>query len=67
MVTVKINSKREKFPKGTSIHHMIQQKNIPTSGIAIAINQQVINRTLWEDTFLQENDSVIIIKATQGG
>ncbi|MGI9526209.1 MAG: sulfur carrier protein ThiS [Weeksellaceae bacterium] len=67
MVTVNINFKKEKFPQGTSLYQMIEIMNIPTSGIAVAINRQVINRSLWRGTFLQENDSVIIIKATQGG
>ncbi|AMA50502.1 MULTISPECIES: sulfur carrier protein ThiS [Flavobacterium] len=36
-------------------------------GIAIAIDQQVIPRSQWENTSLQSNQKIIIIKATQGG
>lgn len=38
-----------------------------TKGVAIAINQNIIPKTNWESTFLREKDSVLIIKATQGG
>ena len=37
------------------------------SGIAVAINQQVIPRDAWSSTILSEKDSVLVIKATQGG
>lgn len=38
-----------------------------TKGIAVAINSQVIPKTNWKNTGLKEQDSIIIIKATQGG
>ena len=36
-------------------------------GIAIAINQQVISKDRWSSYIINENDKVMIIKATQGG
>ncbi len=36
-------------------------------GIAIAVNQQVVPKNQWSDYQLNENDEVLIIKATQGG
>lgn len=36
-------------------------------GIAVAINDSVIPRIHWADTFIQKNDQVLIITATQGG
>ncbi|MDN3670866.1 sulfur carrier protein ThiS [Echinicola jeungdonensis] len=36
-------------------------------GIAIAVNQQVVPKIQWSDFQLNENDEVLIIKATQGG
>lgn len=38
-----------------------------TKGIAVAVNQNVVPKANWNDTLLQENDTIIIIKATQGG
>lgn len=37
------------------------------SGIAVAVNQEVIPKTLWPEKVLQSNDSILIITATQGG
>lgn len=38
-----------------------------TKGIAVAINQQVVPKDAWNSTILNQNDTIIIIKATQGG
>ncbi|MGV4529074.1 sulfur carrier protein ThiS [Ornithobacterium rhinotracheale] len=67
MITVKINSEIEQIPKETTLSKLIVLKNIATRGIAIAVNQKVISRSKWEIFQLQENDTILIIKATQGG
>ncbi|MCT1530442.1 sulfur carrier protein ThiS [Sphingobacterium daejeonense] len=38
-----------------------------TNGVAIALNNQVIPRNSWSVTPLADNDSILIITATQGG
>ena len=36
-------------------------------GIAVAVNRNVIQKNNWKNHFLNQNDEVLIIKATQGG
>ncbi|UCS92629.1 sulfur carrier protein ThiS [Echinicola marina] len=36
-------------------------------GLAVAVNQEVIPKSRWDDFKLKENDDILIIKATQGG
>jgi sulfur carrier protein len=36
-------------------------------GIAVAVNETVVPKDLWQSTILKTNDNVLIIKATQGG
>lgn len=38
-----------------------------SKGIAVAINGQVVPRNSWQETPVNENDDILIIKATQGG
>jgi sulfur carrier protein len=38
-----------------------------TNGYAIAVNNRVINRSLWTEKQLENNDKIIVIQATQGG
>lgn len=42
-------------------------KLLDQKGIAIAVNNQVITRSNWEQFQLKKNDKITIIKATQGG
>lgn len=36
-------------------------------GIAVAINDAVIPKSLWDETIIIENDSILVITATAGG
>lgn len=40
---------------------------LPERGVAVAINNKMVPRDLWEQTPLSGNASVIIIKAACGG
>lgn len=37
------------------------------TGIAIAVNNQVISKTNWQNTIIKNQDKITIITATQGG
>ena len=36
-------------------------------GIAVALNNRIIPQSFWAETILNDNDSILIITATQGG
>ncbi|WBV54976.1 sulfur carrier protein ThiS [Chryseobacterium daecheongense] len=36
-------------------------------GIAVALNNRIIPISSWQNTVLQDQDSILIITATQGG
>lgn len=36
-------------------------------GVAVALNEMIIPKSKWNDTLLNENDSVEIVHAVQGG
>ena len=44
-----------------------QELELPSTGIAIAVNNRMVPRTEWEHFVLNENDELIIIKAVCGG
>jgi sulfur carrier protein len=41
--------------------------NLPSNGIAVAVNQEIIAKESWDSYFLKSGDHLTIIKATQGG
>ena len=40
---------------------------LPTSGIAMAVNNRLVPRTQWQDFLLQDGMSILVIKAVCGG
>lgn len=65
---ITVNNDNVVLPEQCSIDGLFNQvNNIPTEGIAIAVNQEVIPKGNWSKHILQENDSILIIQATQGG
>ncbi len=53
--------------KSTLSQIILEQLNNKTKGIAVAVNEIVITKNQWENYILNENDKILIIKATQGG
>jgi len=65
---ITINNKQTKVEETTSLAAVVHSTHGEnTKGIAVAINQTVIPKNEWTSTTLNQNDSIIIIKATQGG
>lgn len=46
---------------------LIEKEMADKSGIAVALNEDVIQKNNWENTLLSENDRILVITATQGG
>lgn len=67
MIEIAINSQNKNIAKHTSIADLLVQLNQSENGIAIAINNNVIPKTDWQNFQLHSNDQLLIIKATQGG
>ncbi|HVI46296.1 MAG TPA: sulfur carrier protein ThiS [Chitinophaga sp.] len=65
---VLVNNKLYAVQQGTTIAALLQFIQLTThKGIAIAVNNQVIPKNSWNDQSLCADDSVTIIRATQGG
>ena len=66
-MNISVNSIQKQISKNTSITTLLEILNHGENGIAVAINQEIILKDHWYKSTLQENDSVLIIQATQGG
>ena len=49
------------------LEYLHKQGMSEQSGIAVAVNETVIPKKEWQDCILKSYDSVLVIKATQGG
>ncbi|HEY0075012.1 MAG TPA: sulfur carrier protein ThiS, partial [Abditibacteriaceae bacterium] len=50
-----------------TIAELLRETNAPDSGVAVALNGDVVRRGEWESTALKDNDEIEIIRAVQGG
>ncbi|WP_025742756.1 sulfur carrier protein ThiS [Aquimarina pacifica] len=66
-MTINVNNQSQNITENSSVQSLLEQLNIASNGIAIAINNQIVSRNNWNTMCLQIGDDVIIIKATQGG
>lgn len=39
----------------------------PRDGIAVAVNGEVVSRSLWQEKEVQDGDDIEIVRAVQGG
>jgi len=67
MITIKVNDTQKEFSDTLTLETLISNLQVKTNGIAIAINGSVIKKDNWNSQQLQNNDTVLIIKSTQGG
>ncbi|MGV3558229.1 sulfur carrier protein ThiS [Larkinella arboricola] len=65
---VKLNSQFVDCPPAGTLLILLQTLGLSDrKGIAVACNDRIIPRPHWSQTLLQENDSITLIQATQGG
>jgi sulfur carrier protein len=64
---VQVNNKEMQLDAAITLHALIIQLGIAPVGIAVAVNNQLITRALWETTLLEEGNNIVIIKAACGG
>lgn len=67
MITIKVNDQIIEIAKDFNILQLLQQLESPQDGIAVAINNSIVLKHQWPSRTLLHRDSVLIIKATQGG
>ena len=67
MINIKVNNTIHQFQVASSLATILNELEIVTNGIAVAVNQNIITKTNWSTKALNEGDEVLIIKATQGG
>lgn len=69
MMKVKLNGVEKSITEKSSLKMLIDDylKGKEPKGIAAALNGNIVPKTTWETTGLEENDSIEIVHAVQGG
>lgn len=68
-LSVRINGEDRSIPDGLMIDTLLVHlgRDPARSGVAIALNESVVPRSLWSETRVYDTDRIEIITASQGG
>jgi sulfur carrier protein len=65
-MNIYINNK-ETETKSATLAELATELGLPEKGVAMAVQQNMIQRTAWAETKLSEGANILIIKAACGG
>ncbi len=68
-MTIELNGEQYRVENARDLRSLVEevQGDRGTEGVAVAVEREVVPRSQWEETLLEEGRSVEIIRATQGG
>lgn len=63
-----VNNEKYEFPNEEKLNDVLKIFSVKANqGVAVAVNNNVVPKNEWQNFPMKENDSILIIKATQGG
>ncbi|UQX88081.1 sulfur carrier protein ThiS [Jatrophihabitans telluris] len=62
-----VNGSPREIEDGSRLNVLVEAVSDRPSGIAVALNSEVVPRSVWADTALSAGDRVDVVTAVQGG
>jgi sulfur carrier protein len=66
-VLVRLNGEPRELPEGTTMAEAVAELTPLNTGVAAAVNGDVVPRGSWAATLLRDGDQVEVVTAVQGG
>ena len=66
-MTVIINGTPRELPGGATAADAVRLVTAATTGLAVAVNDEVLRRAAWDTAALADGDVIEILTAVQGG
>jgi sulfur carrier protein len=66
-VIVTANGERRRLDDGTTLRALVDALGSGTKGVAVAVNEAVVPRSMWSSHRLRDGDRVEVLIAAQGG
>lgn len=67
MIEIVINGAAQEVPDEISLDRAVALISDSATGIAVAVNGDVVSRTSWPSTTLAAGDQIEVLTAVQGG
>jgi sulfur carrier protein len=62
-----VNGAPREVADGATVASVVAEVSPTVSGVAVALNEEVVRRVLWDETRLREADRIEVLTAVQGG
>ena len=66
-MTIKLNDKPFQVAEGTALDKFVESLDVQIQGIAIAVNYEIIPKSLWQETTLSDGMEIMMVHAVSGG
>jgi sulfur carrier protein len=66
-MNIVINGEPHQVAEGISVAEAVHLLTSSATGVAVAVNGEVVRRACWPETRLSAGDSIEVITAVQGG
>jgi sulfur carrier protein len=66
-VQVRLNGEPRELPDGSTVAEAVAELTTAATGVAAAVNGDVVSRGSWTVTLLADGDQVEVVTAVQGG
>jgi sulfur carrier protein len=66
-VNVTVNGERTPLAEDVNVAVLVERLTVARRGVAVAVNGEVVPRSVWAATALTDGDRVEVLTAAQGG
>jgi sulfur carrier protein len=66
-MTITLNGSRHEIAAGTTLDQLVVVFSLPERGVALAMNSEVVPRSVWASTRVLPDARVEVVTAFQGG
>ena len=66
-MTLQINGESRSFPDGLTVATLVGQLGMKTDRVAVELNLEIVPRSSWDSTRLQDGDKLEIVHFVGGG
>ncbi|MEO6087223.1 MAG: sulfur carrier protein ThiS [Umezawaea sp.] len=63
----RVNGELRDLPDGTTVAAVLELLGAPSSGVAVAVDGEVVPRAAWQRTEVPDGGTVEVLTAVQGG
>ncbi len=64
---IKVNGKNEIIEENINLEEYLKNKNIDKNSVVVMLNENIIKKHSFANTFIKENDSIEILRFVAGG